>query len=442
MIGLNLKAGLWIVASAAVLALGSPALAQRPGKSVAWSPSREAAEIVGEEPAIGTGVSRAQAFADELSAGRRPTSTAQRPARLSTRDVGRMHTEYVDGPSVVEHLPTPTHTYGGDPHLMPGHPGDGYGHGPAGPGCDSCGGAGCDSCCTDCCGNWNSCGPVAPCCLLPCMSLQNLQVLGGMQGFTGPLNRGSTGSFGFYEGFNQSMPLPCGCLCGQVGAQWTQSNLDGSFFTPEERQQTFLTAGVFRRVDWGLQGGLVFDYLHDEWDYQLDLGQLRGEIGWRTDPCNEFGFWFTASVNDDSTGLRQLVDIGNGLTRIVNRQTTVEVNDLYAFYFRRYFACGGEGRLYGGFTGNNQGLFGGDALVPLGPCWSLQANALYVTSSHRDQFNERGFLDETWNVSVGLVWTPFASPNGCCPNYCRPLFNVAGNGTFATRLTEVAVVPQ
>jgi hypothetical protein len=44
-----------------------------------------------------------------------------------------------------------------------------------------------------------------------------------------------------------------------------------------------------------------------------------------------------------------------------------------------------------------------------------------------------GFLDESWNVSLGLVWTPFARPGSCCPNYCRPLFNVANNGTFVTR---------
>jgi hypothetical protein len=33
-----------------------------------------------------------------------------------------------------------------------------------------------------------------------------------------------------------------------------------------------------------------------------------------------------------------------------------------------------------------------------------------------------------------LVWTPFA-PIGCGPNYARPLFAPADNGTFVTRLT-------
>jgi hypothetical protein len=67
----------------------------------------------------------------------------------------------------------------------------------------------------------------------------------------------------------------------------------------------------------------------------------------------------------------------------------------------------------------------------LNPCWSLAADFLYVVPS--DDSNLAGFAEETWNVSIGLVWTPCAKA-GCGPNYCRPLFDVANNGTFATRL--------
>jgi hypothetical protein len=37
------------------------------------------------------------------------------------------------------------------------------------------------------------------------------------------------------------------------------------------------------------------------------------------------------------------------------------------------------------------------------------------------------------NVGVSLVWTPCPRP-ACGPNYSRPLFNVADNGSFLTRL--------
>jgi hypothetical protein len=385
---------------------------------------------------VGTGAVRQAAAEEIVSPDPRPLAV-ERPARLMPRGVGRMHTEYVDGAPAAEPLPAPgAHAgvpYAGHKYNANHYPQGDYLHGDFDPhgGCTTC--AGCDACCPDCCGQWNSCGPVHPCELLPYVSLTNLQTFAGVQGFTNMLNRGGTSSFGFYEGLNHSIPVCGPCLCGQVGMQWTQSNFNGSFVTPQDRQQIFLTTGLFRRVDCGLQGGLVFDYLHDEWDYQLDLAQLRGEIGWKMDPCNEFGFWFTAGVNDDETSLRLPDFVNQNQIQIVNGSADVEVNNLYAFYYRRQFACGGEGRLYGGFTKGDQGLFGGDALVPLNPCWSLQANFLYIASSHEGPLDDLGFIDETWNVSVGLVWTPFGRPGACCPPCCRPLFNVANNGTFATR---------
>jgi hypothetical protein len=45
---------------------------------------------------------------------------------------------------------------------------------------------------------------------------------------------------------------------------------------------------------------------------------------------------------------------------------------------------------------------------------------------------DSGFTEESWNVSVGVVWTPFARPG--CPVYCRPLFDVANSGSFVTRI--------
>jgi hypothetical protein len=418
MIGVTPASGrFWIALGAGILALAASeaAFGQSAGKSIAWSPSREEAAIGSLEPASALAVRPAAAVEEIAPADPVPTTTP-RPARLMPRGVGRMHTEYVDGPPVVEHH----------------HP-DHYPE--AGPwdGCATCSGLGCGDCCGDCCGNWNSCGPVQPWCLLPPCPLANFQVLAGVQGFTGPLNRGGTSSFGFYEGFNHAIPMFGGCLGGQIGAQWTQSNHEGAYFSSEEREQIFFTAGLFRRVDCGLQGGLVFDYLHDEWDYDLDLGQLRGEIGWKCDPCNEFGFWFAAGGDNDRSSLA-LPDINNGQINLNNSNARVEVNDLYALFYRRQFACGGEGRLFAGWTGNEQGLFGGDAIVPLNPCWSLQAGFLVVEASNDEAFEGLGFIEETWNVSVGLVWTPFARPGACCPNLCRPLFNVANNGTFITRI--------
>ena len=393
-------------AIAGIAVLAWTAVASGQSDIIPWAPSRDEAVIASQAEAIGSGVEPAQAISEELPA---PNLRVQRPARLLPRGaVGRMHEQYVQNPPVVEDLPVP-------PPIGSGFPGGA---------CDYCTGDGC----VNCCGNWNSCGPVSPCLLLPRPRLEPLEVLLGLQGFTGPANRGGSGSFGFYEGFNHGFGLCGDCFCGQFGARWTQSNFDGSLVTPQDRTQIFATAGLFRRVDWGLQCGLVFDYLHDEWDYEVDLGQLRGEAGWKYCGCNEVGFRFSIGTNDANANLNSLSAEDDEIV-LDQQSANFDVNDLFAFYYRRQFACGGEGRLFGGWTSNDQGLLGGDVRVPLSPCWSLQADFLYVIPSDD---SPAGFVDETWNVAVGVVWTPFAKPG--CPTYCRPLFDVANNGTFATRV--------
>lgn len=409
-LAIGLLAGGWLLASSV------PALGQRVG----WSPSRDEAVILDDQSAVGTGVRQAAEFVEEIAPPAGRPLSAPRPARLMPRtSVGRMHEQIIEEPAIVSDVPVPM-------EMHTGHPGDCASCG----GGVSCGGANCGQC-VDCCGNWNSCGPVPLCVLLPRPCLNNLEFTAGVHGFTGPLNRGISGSFGFHEGFNFGLPICRGNWgCGQIGAQWTESNFDGSLLTEDQRNQIFLTAGFFRRVDWGLQAGIVFDYLHDEWDYELDLGQLRGELGWRYCGCHELGFRFSVGTNDDDGVFNILAD-DEGEIVLEQVQGRVEVNDLFAFYYRRQFTCGGEGRLFGGFTNNHQGLFGGDARLPLSPWWSLAADFLYVVPT--DDSSVPGFAEETWNVSIGVVWTPFAKP-GCGPNYCRPLFDVASNGTFATRL--------
>ncbi|HBE70385.1 MAG TPA: hypothetical protein DDW52_19725, partial [Planctomycetaceae bacterium] len=93
----------------------------------------------------------------------------------------------------------------------------------------------------------------------------------GTVAFTGPGNflgnsnlvTGQTGgSFGFQEGFNFGARMPSlagGQLGSQIGGRLTQTSLDGSTAGMDRRSQMFLTGGLFRRVDYGLQGGLVVD---------------------------------------------------------------------------------------------------------------------------------------------------------------------------------------
>jgi uncharacterized protein DUF6666 len=428
--------------------LAGQANAQPPNR-LPWAPSREDAVMVDQFPV--------SAMPGESSMSR--SLLAQRPKSLSRPAPGRTYFTDAQGnitqgtlspgnlppgtlsqgmvlqgrtneslPSISgaplspEGLPVPPEMYYDDGNVAGGAMFEGGLYG------DPC----CPKRCAACCGQtrW-----IPICLAIPLPTLDGLEGFGGVQGFTGPANRGGSGSFGFHEGFNWGNPL-FGFLSGQWGANWTQSNFSGNFLTPDNRDQIFFTAGLFRRVDWGFQGGLVFDYLHDEWDYTADLGQLRGELSWLFGGCNEIGFWFTAGVND-STNLivRQPTFLSDGTVRVTSSHATLAVNDLYAFFFRRQFACGGQGRLFGGFTGNSQGLVGGDALMPINPNWSLRSNFIFVTAGSGDDRTTPGFTRESWNVGISLVWTP-CPRSLSCQNYNRPLFTVADNGSFLTRLVR------
>ncbi len=412
------------------------------GLRATWSPSRDDAVLVDSEPVVQVAQHEEAVYESlPVESPVRTSRVMQRPRSLSRPAPGLMRVMSQPTPA-GESLPSVAGTPL-SPDGLPVPPGAAYypeGDVVSGlPGFGGACGANCGIHCggecgpPDCCGPWNSCGPVPPCCLLPRVPLNGLEYFAGVQGFTGPLNRGGGSSFGFHEGVNFGFPA-CGCLAWQWGANVTQSSFDGNYLTADSRNQVFVTGGMFRRVDWGLQGGLVVDYLHDEWDYEADLLQLRGELSWRYCGQHEVGFWFTAGVNDaDNMNLRQPVQTTFGGITIDERRTVIEVNDLFAFFYRRQFACGGEGRVFGGFTANDQGLVGAELYLPINPCWSARAGFIYLTPDGRESVQRPNFTEETWNVGISLVWTP-CPRQPCTPNYCRPLFNVADNGTFATRL--------
>ncbi|MFV1967042.1 MAG: DUF6666 family protein [Pirellulaceae bacterium] len=260
----------------------------------------------------------------------------------------------------------------------------------------------------------------------PVISLKNTEVFGGVYGSTGPRNRGQSASFGFEEGFNWGTPLPgtYGAIGAQFGLRATQSSLSGTEFTDTTRNQIFLTTGLFRRVDWGLQGGVVLDYLSEDWYSPIDMMQIRAEASW-VFPCrHEFGFWFTANTN---TQTKTSVFSGATPSAIETWQAT----DLYAFFYRRRYEWhpGAESRIFAGFTGDSDGLIGADARLPVGPNWALQTDFTYLVPSEGTGTSGGGYREEGWNVAISLVWYPGSQGFGES-DYFRPLLNVAGNGTF------------
>jgi hypothetical protein len=256
----------------------------------------------------------------------------------------------------------------------------------------------------------------------------------GVHGFTGPMNgsvilpgndvpAGRGGSFGFHYGLNWGVPAPLVAKHGvglQLGVRATDSNLSGSTgdFGLSRRDQLFVTAGAYRRVEWGLQGGFVFDYRHEEFHVETDLWQLRGELSWLHPCAHEFGFLFAANVK----GLHEHFDDDNLVT---GWRTT----DYYAFFYRRRMgSCGGaQGRFIVGGTGKADGLIGIDMHIPLSDRWALRTGFTYLIPNEGGAI---GVLNESWNVPVTFTWYPNGRARMAKRTCFEPLFDVADNGSF------------
>ncbi|MFO0867349.1 MAG: DUF6666 family protein [Pirellulales bacterium] len=258
--------------------------------------------------------------------------------------------------------------------------------------------------------------------------LRTWQVLGGVQGFTGPINRGGEGSFGFYEGLSVGSPLPLGIpteIGWQAGFRLTQSNLSGTSFTDEVRHQLFITSGIFHRVDRGLQWALAGDWLHEDWYFEADLTQLRGEVSWKGECEREFGVAF-------ATGTRATTAVVAFQPATVAPFTEAfETTDWYAGFFRLRFGSCQENvvRFLAGFTGESDGLLGADALLQINESWAVQSTFTFLIPQESRGFEQNGGHEqESWNIAFGLVWTP-----GCRTverGYYTPVLNVADNGSF------------
>ncbi|WP_145095198.1 DUF6666 family protein [Rosistilla carotiformis] len=384
--------------------------------------------------AIGTGAAKARASA----AVRRPAPKSQSPNWLGVRQVG-YNEHYIPGDvgGYVEAGPSCGCDSCSGGIGMAYEPGCGFepacGFEPScgfeGAGCtgDACGiGCGCNACIEP------GCGPCDP---FGWWDWRRTEFFVGVQGFKGPPNfasgntagqRDGSASFGFHQGFNLGRPLyfiGCGEFGWQFGLRATQSNLSGAEFTTDERTQLFLTGGVYRRVDCGWQGGVVVDYLSDQWYYDVDLLQIRGELSWKVSPVNEFGFRMSQSTQT-SGSVAQLLDDA-GLT------TTTEAGflatDQYRFFHRRTMGNGVEVEGNVGFSGSSDVILGASFDVPMGRCLALRTGFDYLIPD--DGSNANGNQQEGWNMGMSFVWTPGGRIAGG-RDYYRPLFNVADNGSF------------
>lgn len=298
-------------------------------------------------------------------------------------------------------------------------------------GCDSCGGCGdsgayfdqCDSCC-----GRGGCPP-GPCWISGLGELlYNGEYFFGATSFRSelfPTVGGATGdlsndqSFGFQGGFNFGLPLckiTCGLFSGQIGMRFVTTNFNGNEFSADDRNQTYLTWGFFRRVDYGLQAGIVVDHLREEWITTIDLTQLRGDVGWVYPNGSTLGFRYAANLDDDTTIAENLF------------QST---RDNYRFYARRMAQSGGYGEGFLGWTDNSQTILGLDYDLPVRERMAMQAGFTYFLGEEGVPAGSNqagGNAQDAFNIYVGFVLRPRGT--SYYRFYDRPLMPVADNGTM------------
>ena len=311
-------------------------------------------------------------------------------------------------------------------------------------GCDASVGFQCgagESCSSGCCGR-GGCAD-GPCWLGSFgKALRTGEYFGGAVGFQSPLftspgqnlpinpdDLASDSSFGAYGGFNLGIPLcrlSCGFLSGQFGIRSVNTNFNGNEFSPEDRRQIFVTTGLYRRVDQGLQFGVVADILHEEWFTETDLVQIRSDIGWVYPAGHTFGFRYATGVQDEETD-----GAFNGQQFTNFFQTT---DDNYRFYYRHQAPWGGWGEVFAGWAEASQTIVGVDVDLPVTETISFQSGFTALLNDDVVSSNstfQGGNLNEGWNLFVGVSFKP--QGRSWYRSYDRPLFSVADNGTFLIR---------
>ncbi len=266
--------------------------------------------------------------------------------------------------------------------------------------------------------------------------IDGLSVHAGVHGFKGPMDLGGNGNFGFHEGLNFGAPIggPWG-IGYQVGAQVTHSDFAGNqaltlfdpaAITDQDRNQFFLTAGIFRRPDCGRwQWAVAVDWLHEDFYEAADFLQLRHEISFLLDDCREIGYMGMYGVKDSE------VSIPGEDIQAAPTVLDLSVLDRYGFFYRRKFEEGGEGRIWAGWSGYGDAFIGADAVVPLGRSWALESNFAYLAPKTGSGLD--GQIDESWSLNIGLVWYPRRPVQCALSDPYRPVLGVGDNSSVMLR---------
>jgi hypothetical protein len=245
-------------------------------------------------------------------------------------------------------------------------------------------------------------------------------------------------SLGARIGFNSGFRLGESSVRGQFGLSYGAYDWKGRFglggivpASPWEKQ-FFVTAGVYQRsdicADVPVSWGIVFDELiTDQWGFlaqDFTMGQFRGQIGYAINECHELGVRASWGAQP-----------GNALTFITpgNPGSTVKPMDQCTGFWHKHWDSGADTNVFLGFVNRadvGDWLFGFDMRAPLSETIALFGGLTYVAPSAAA--GNAGVLQETWNLSLGLVFSfgGKAATENVSGYAGLPLLPVADNGSF------------
>jgi hypothetical protein len=264
----------------------------------------------------------------------------------------------------------------------------------------------------------------------------------GITAFQNQTNFGLLGNYGTNEYINWAMPFWNAFGIGwQLGVRGVQSNFQqptlndssGLQLPGRSRDQVFVTTGFFTRAfeGRGLQGGAVYDYLSDSYFENVDVAQIRGELSYVWG-YHELGFWGAFNATEQ----KGMFSPATGTPGVAS---TV---DLYTAFYRLHFGDANEARVWGGASGNGQGVVGSTIRAPMSRSLAMEGTFTYLLPDKSqtvqlDPTTSVTFAPSAWNLSVNLVWYPAGRARRSLASPYRPLFDVADNGSMIRALSRL-----
>jgi hypothetical protein len=116
--------------------------------------------------------------------------------------------------------------------------------------------------------------------------------------------------------------------------------------------------------------------------------------------------------------------------------------DLYTAFYRLHFGDANEARVWGGASGNGQGVVGSTIRAPMSRSLAMEGTFTYLLPDKSqtvqlDPTTSVTFAPSAWNLSVNLVWYPAGRARRSLASPYRPLFDVADNGSMIRALARL-----